>query len=359
MISPEAARFRLRSTVTEVRARTFPYQGRPPHRRNWRLYDLAQTHELEEVVRLIRSVVDLDTAQRSSERAPSPRRGRPRVPLTDRLVALLWQSYRGSANRPTEGDLRVLDLGPLRRFSYKTLERAYSDPEVIAALPRLLAITNRPLRGLETVFSIDGSGFPTTVADHYRATRERQREAERGAGYLPRGPHAWVRNVAEVGTRYGLIAGWKSWTDGHRPEVHCFPQVFAATRESHPDMTQQLGDGAYAIREIVERVTGSGVSCRFLPKRNVNLKSWGYAGWSPSLWGLVTNPQGWLAEYHLRSVSEVVWGALKVRQPRKILKRLGVRQETEATLRAITYNLRRLAYLRWTEAELRTDFLTA
>ncbi|MGI0053478.1 MAG: hypothetical protein ACRECR_04365 [Thermoplasmata archaeon] len=82
------------------------------------------------------------------------------------------------------------------------------------------------------------------------------------------------------------------------------------------------------------------------------MKSRGVSGWRPSYWGLIVNPQGWLADYHMRSVSEVVWGAITIRQPRKILKRLGVRQETEATLRAVTYNLRRLAYLRWTDSEV-------
>jgi hypothetical protein len=48
----------------------------------------------------------------------------------------------------------------------------------------------------------------------------------------------------------------------------------------------------------------------------------------------------------------VVWGAMKIRQPRKILKRRPHRRETEATLRAVTYNVRRLAYLRWIEPSL-------
>lgn len=342
---------RLRSTVAQVRDRSFPYVRRPHRTRNWHLYNLAQTHELEEILDLIGLVVDTDSAEQGS--IPSPRRGgRPRVPLADRLKALLWQSYRGVANRPTEGELRVLNLGLGHRFSYKTVERAYSAPDVVAALPRLLEITNRPLRSFETIFSIDGSGFPGSVREHYRTERERQHEAEREAGYLPRGPHSWVRNVANVGVRYGLVAGWKSWTDGSLPEVHCYPEVFAQTRANHPEMEQQLGDGAYAIRAIVDRTTAQGVSCRFLPRRKVNLKSFGVVGWKPSFWGLVVNPQGWLAEYHLRSVSEVVWGAVKARQPRKILKRLDRRRETEATLRAVTYNLRRLAYLHWAEPSL-------
>lgn len=342
---------RLRSTVAQVRDRSFPYLCRPPRRRNWHLYDLAQTHELEEVLHLIRLVVDTDAAERGT--MPADRRGgRPRVALADRLKVLLWQSYRAAANRPTESELRVLDLGLTSRFSYKTVERAYSDPEVIAALPRLLAITNRPIRGLETIFSIDGSGFPSSVRDHYRRARERQPTSDREAGYLPREPHTWVRNVANVGVRYGLVAGWKSWTDGTLPEVHCYAEVFGEARGNHPEMARQLGDGAYSIRALVDLTTKEGVDCRFLPRRNVNLKSFGVAGWKPSLWGLVVNPQGWLADYHRRSVSEVVWESLKARQPRKILKRLSRRRETEATLRAVTYNVRRLAYLRWIEPTL-------
>ncbi|MCI4368214.1 MAG: hypothetical protein L3K09_01435 [Thermoplasmata archaeon] len=358
VIQADLALRELRINVAQVRDRSFPFVRRPRPHRNWHLYDLAQTHELAEVLHLIRLVVATDTA----ERPPPPcsrRGGRPRVPLGDRLTILLWQSYRGAANRPAEGDLRIIGLGLSRRFSYKTLERAYSDPEVIAALPRLLAITNRPLRGLETIFSIDGSGFPTTVRDHHRRERERQDGTQRDAGYLTSGSHACVRNVANVGVRYGVVAGWKSWTDGHLPEVHGYREVFGQTRMNHPGMTQQLGDGAYAIREIVGQTVEAGVSCRFLPKGNANLKSNGVAGWKPSYWGLVVNPQGWLAEYHLRSVSEVVWEAMKIRPPRKILKRLGGRRETEARLRAVTYNLRRLAYLKWTEGGLRMDQIAA
>lgn len=343
---------RLRTHVAQVRDRTFPYVPRVPRRRSWRLYDRAQTHELEEVLRLIELVVTTD-AKEHSEARTGRRRGRPKTSRPELLRALLWQSYRGMANRPTEGDLRVLALGgSRRRFSYKTVERAYSDPEVIAALPRLLEITNRPLRGLETVFSIDGSGFPGTVREHYRSERERQRGPEREAGYLPRSPLSWVRNVANVGTRYGLVAGWKSWTDPTLPEVHCYGEVFEETQSNHPGMSRQLGDGAYSIRAIVDWTTRAGVECRFLPKRNVNLKSFNVAGWRPSLWGLVVNPQGWLADYHLRSVSEVVWGAIKIRNARRILKRLDRRKETEAALRGIVYNVRKLAYLRWTAPEV-------
>ncbi len=55
---------RLRSTVAQVRDRSFPYLHHPPRRRNWQLYDLAQTHELEGALHLIPLVVDTDTAER-------------------------------------------------------------------------------------------------------------------------------------------------------------------------------------------------------------------------------------------------------------------------------------------------------
>ena len=55
---------RVRSTVAQIRDRSFPYLRCPPCRRNWPLYDLAQAHELEGVLHLIQLVVNTATAER-------------------------------------------------------------------------------------------------------------------------------------------------------------------------------------------------------------------------------------------------------------------------------------------------------
>ncbi|MHB1887440.1 MAG: hypothetical protein ACYCVV_21105 [Acidimicrobiales bacterium] len=219
------------------------------------------------------------------------------------------------ANRPAAAELRLVagPLGLARPFSYGTIAHAYHDPEVLVALRALLWLTNEPILGKEWGFAVDGSGFSTTVGAHYGSHRARQRGPEREEGAFPTLPRPWVRNVANVGLQFGMVAGWKSWVDPRLGELSAFEEVFRSTAHLHPGAQLQLGDGLYAVRWVVGQVTAAGMECRFLPRRDGTLKCLGEPAWPRSLWGLVKEPQGWLTEYHLRSKVESFWGALKAR----------------------------------------------
>lgn len=355
-MSPRTVRHRLQEVVTQVRGRTYPYRRRRRTKVPWHLYTRAQTREFPEVLELIRNVVNAYT--REYPQAPPPPRpqgGRPLVPLGDRLKALLAQGYLGLPNRPTEGQIAVLQehLGLSRNFGYKTVERSYGDLRVQAALGTLLEITNRPIAGLETGFAADGSGFPTAIGQHYRSIRERQNSAEKQVGSLPSsmGHHDWVYNVATVGLRYGLIAGWVSWADHHVGEVSRFPELVQQTKTLHPRWNTFVGDGAYSARWIVGMLDRVGVQSWILPRRNVTLKALGEPAWPRSLLGLVKDPDGWLSTYFQRPRVEATWWSVGSRNPGRIRKRLRDRRETEATVRVVVRNLRRLCYLRWLERD--------
>ena len=357
VIRSDLARRRLRETVTQIRERTFPYRRRSRPRFPWREYEWGQRRESENVADLIRGLVDLHSQRYPEPPLDRPRGGRPPVPLPDLLRTLLGQSYRSLPNRGAEADLRLIGsrLGGGRTFCYKVIEKAYSDPRVDRALDELLALTNLPVLGLEDTFSPDGSGFATSVRQHYASSRGRQRETDRGESGLlppPSEHHDWVYNVAMVGVRYKLIAGWASWTDHSRGELSVFPEVLRQTLSTHPEMRKMIADGGYSARWVVEMLRTAGVQAWILPRRNITLKSLGMEGWVAAHWGLITDPQSWLEEYHLRSAaSEAEWGALKARHPGKIRKRRSERRVTEARLRGLTKNTRRLAYLRWMEQD--------
>ncbi len=348
---------RVREVVDQVRERTFPYVHRPRAPVPWRLNTRAQTQELPEMLALIRGAVDLWAWERpqAATPPPRPRGGQPPVPLPDRLKALLAQSYLGLPNRPTEGEVTVLRgvLGLSRYFGYKTVERSYGDPRVSEALQDLLEITNRPVRGLETTFAVDGSGFPTAIGQHYRSARERQREKEREGGRLPspQGHHDWVYNEASVGLRYGLIAGWVSWTDHSIGELGKFEELADRTKALHPEWERFLGDGGFSARWVVGKLDRLGVRAWILPRRNVRLTSLGEPAWPRSLRGLATDPQEWLSVHFQRVRVEATWWSIAARNPGRVRKRLLPRRETEATLRAAVRNLRRLCYLRWLEQD--------
>lgn len=346
------SRAALQSAVRAIRSGTFPYVAKPPTSLDWSLYDRAQTHEAPDVLDLLCSAGDtLVERVPSWAEPPHGGPGRPGVPVIDRVRVLLWQSYRSVANRPAASELRLQRdrLGVRAPFSYSTITRAYHDPEVLTALKALLWLTNEPIEGRERVFAVDGSGFPTAVSDHYSSARGNQRRERRDAGEFPNAGRPWVRNVANVGTHYGLVAGWKSWTDPHVMEFQAFEEVFRKTVGMHPGAQLQLADGLYSSRWVVGMAAEAGVGCRILPRRNVTLHARGVPAWPRSLWGLVKDPQSWLREYHQRSLAETFWSALKSRSPEKIRKRRPSAQVTEATLRAVVHNLRRLCYWHWVE----------
>ena len=68
--------------------------------------------------------------------------------------------------------------------------------------------------------------------------------------------------------------------------------------------------------------------------------------------GFVDDPQRWLEEYHMRSISETGNSMDKARFPSRIRKRLAWRKDSESFLRKDVHNIRQYSYLGYTEPEL-------
>lgn len=338
---------RVREIVAAVRDRKFDYQERPEPEIDWSAYDAAATSELPDVLRLIRRFAETAEANRRPTR-PAPRPlGRPRAPAVDVAKAILAQAYLKKANRPAQGlaDAFGPRLGIAGAFSYKTIERGYANPDVVLLLEEVFRLTNLPVRGLERVFSVDGSGMVTSVRDNYAAARAKQRGTVREAGDWPGQSSSRVYNVAVIGTEYKLLAAWRATTDPHHQELAQFPDVFGQAIANHPGMGMLLGDGLYAGRPQVDLVAKAGVVPRFLPRRNTTLKRLGVDAWVTMLVAMARDPQRWFSEYHLRSISETGFGVIN--PDVRIRKRLDARKRTESLAHALVYNLRRLAQLRY------------
>ncbi len=352
----------LRKIIDQVRKGEFPYEEkREKTRINWRDYDIAQCREMADMIDLIRELVDsgekwMDANMPSGPRGP----GRPPKQAPDIAKVLLLQSYFGAPNRVAEGLLLLFSekLGLHEEFSYKTIERGYDREDVKKILDVVFNQTNKPVRDLEKVFSVDASGTPTSVKQNYAKDRQRQNgKNSRGKGKTsssklastPDSKHEYVYKEAGIGTKYKLFAGWTSTTDHSIGETSIFPEVMAQAVENHPCMEQILGDGVFATRPICSLVGGYDVAPRFLPRRNVTLKRYGVKEWVDMLWDLSENPQEWLRDYHSRSISETGFSMLTRANPGPLRKRLDPRRETEDYLRGICHNIKRLCYLTYLE----------
>ncbi|MBI2078450.1 MAG: hypothetical protein HYT80_08805 [Euryarchaeota archaeon] len=348
----EPRRAALQTLVGEIRERRFPYQERPAPATDWAAYDQAQIHETRDVLNLIRELVEVADSRLQARTVAVPRPGQPATPPRDVVKVLLAQSYLGHANRPAEGLVELFQekLGvQARRVGYKTIERAYDRPDVARLLDEIFLLTNEPVRGLERVFSGDGSGAPKRVGTHYARTRSQERGTGETSDALSGRQGDYAYHFMFIGVKYKVLAGWAGVARIRpgRGEHSLFPEAADDLRRTGHTVEQVLADALLATRPCCKIVADLGAEPRFLPKRNATFKSHGVQAWVRMLADLLDHPQEWLTDYHLRSNSETGNSVINRANPHPLRKKLDARVETEDYLRGVVYNVKRLAYLRY------------
>ena len=161
--------------------------------------------------------------------------------------------------------------------------------------------------------------------------------------------HDYVYKVAMIGVKYKLFASWTSTVNHHIGESTLFPEVMARAFSNHPHMIKVLGDGIYANRPTCKIVGKYGVIPIFLMKSNSTPKSKGVKPWWEMTDSLIKDPQTWLWQYHIRSISETGFSMINRANPQPLRKRLDRRRVTEDRLRGLSHNLKRLCYLPYTD----------
>ena len=108
--------------------------------RNWSAYNSAQSHEGEHFVTLLRALCD--TVPQPPQRGP----GRPRLPISDMLFAVMVKVYSTMSTRRVMSDLRVAHAdGTLNRLpSFASLFRFLGSVVILTVIPAKAGI-QRPL----------------------------------------------------------------------------------------------------------------------------------------------------------------------------------------------------------------------
>ena len=92
---------------------------------------------------------------------PTQTKGRPRLPLADKVFASALKVYGTKSMRRSMTGIReaeadgMMDKAPSRNSAYRTME----DPDLAPVLKKLIEISALPLTAIEQDFSADSSGF--------------------------------------------------------------------------------------------------------------------------------------------------------------------------------------------------------
>jgi len=353
----------LRATIKKIRDGSFQYENREQAKTDWAKYDSAQIREMADYLDNLRDIVDEADNRIRSRTIPKKRGpGKPETNPADIAKTLLLQTYTGSPNRIAEGLLLLFreKLGISEHFSYKTIERGYDREKVNKILDEVIAITNECVENEEKTCSFDGTGHSASNKENYADKRQKQNSkknqkksqsanddqshdsfpitnlnSNRGFSYC----------VMGIGVKYKLISGMSVCPDHSIGETTMFPDAYFQTLRSYPNLENVLGDGIYASRWITDLVSKTHLTPYFLPKSNVTFQSKGFSGWYDMLYSLWDDPQKWLEQYHMRSISETVNSMIKCRFGATLRKKLDPRKATETKLKNVAHDIRRIGYI--------------
>ena len=347
--------------VKSVRSREFPYRAKRAKRIRWSDYDAAQRNEYPDVIHLIARTVDAASSGTGFERVRLDALGRESCSRPDLVKAVLAQQYDGRCNRVSIGYLSLLadhlgieDLD----WSYKTLERSYDDPDVMAMLNDAFFITQLPVRDLEHSFAADGTCHPTTIKQNWESAkdemlrlnskRSKRGKSKKKGSKQKRKRREFEKTILAAGTTFKIISSFAIAKTPFANECPYLRPLLDQIAGFYAYVERVCADSAFLSRENCTLVEKRGAVPRIFPKVSVSPKAKGSQAWRRMLTEFVNDTQKWLEEYHPRSIMETINSTLKRTQPTPIRRRLVTRKATEILVRICVYNIRQLAYLKHT-----------
>jgi len=254
--------------------------------------------------------------------------GKPGRPPKDRVLLTklhLFQVLFEFTNREMECFSLMFLLNGEGSFSYKTIERAYSDPIVAMILHNLFVLSAGEPRPVDS--SADGTGISLFISKHYRKDREQDLKEEKDSS--KRKEYLYTVAILDIDTNIyvGYAAGFKS-------EKTLFREALALAKNNGFKFNSMRLDKYYAYQSIFKCV-GRETKVIVIPKKNATIH--GPKEWKQLIASLIAAPFAFLADYFKRVKSEYNFSKDK-RKYGNIRQRLSDRIITAAFSRATLHN---------------------
>src|SRR3990167_9884676 len=153
----------------------------PEKERNFRSYEQRVAERLKTAFRELKPLVH-EAASTITFVSGETRGAKPLLNVEQRTIALLIKHIIGKSNRNMSSMFVIFSLLSDIDVSYKTVERFYSDPEVIAVLYNLHILLLKKKNVKEVDGSGDGTGLSLTAKVNYENYAQKLKDKVKDAG---------------------------------------------------------------------------------------------------------------------------------------------------------------------------------
>lgn len=291
----------------------------------WSTYNRAQVEEKETFQRLLAGLC-------STIQEPPQAKGRPRLPLSDMTFATTYKVFSRFSSRRFASDLReAYGRGLITRVPHFNSVSGYmSKPDLTPILQDLITESSLPLRGLETDFAIDASGF---TSNRYMKWLDEKHGVAQSGAY-----REWIKAHVVIGVRTNIITAVEV-TDWRKGDTTYFDQLVRATAKDF-DVAEVSADRAYLTKRNLAVTEELGIE-PFIPfksnSRRPSIQE--NTPWARMYHRMMADPEKFLRHYHKRSNVESTFSAIKAKFGDGLMSKYRTGQTNEVLCKILAHNI--------------------
>ncbi len=275
----------------------------PQKERDWRTYEQRVAERLRVAFRELKPLVH-EAASSIRFVSGETRGAKPALSVEQRTLAVLMKHLVGKSNRSMSAMFVVFSLLSDIDVSYKTVERFYSDPAVIAVLHNLHALILKKKGVREIDGSGDGTGYSLTIKTHYASHAKKLKEKIKDADTQSnkeskKSLFVYSFMLMDLKTRMYVAFG-----TSFKSEKEAYNLAVGMAKDLGITIKNMRLDRYYSGQSTVEFLVNNfgEMNLYLIPKSNATIEdSW---PWKRMLFRFVNETTEYLEEYFQRNQSE-------------------------------------------------------
>jgi transposase len=289
---------------------------------DWEAYNQAQTQEKILFMELLNELTSNIPPQKYKGN------GRPPTNICEMIFSICLKTYLDFSSRRIESDIRMAQqLGYIEHVPhFNTILKYLNKPALAQILKELVTLSALPLKQVEENFTVDASGFSTSMFARWFNVRTGQSSKRLfKKAHLFSGVKTNIITSAEV-------------TDGFTHDSLMFPSLLRDTAK-YFDIKEVSADMGYSSRELLGLVSDIG-AIPFIPfKKGTTLKSRGFLIWNAMYHYFKDHKEDFMKHYHLRSNAESVFSMMKRKQGEYLRTKNDIAQVNEILCKCLVHNI--------------------
>lgn len=306
----------IRETVTITKERkTYP--------QDWKNYNLAQTHEKRHFLTLLHDLCA--TIEQPVEE--KPKRGRPRIPLSDAIFCAVFKVYSTMSARRFTSDLcdaqakGYIDKVP----HFNSVLNALESPELFPLLTALIEQCALPLKDVEAKFAVDSTGFTACRFVRWYDVKYNRFTAEQ----------QWVKAHICCGVKTNVVTAIEIHGKDSGDSLH-LPALVNTTAENF-EMKEISADKGYSGRPAYAAIKKTGATPYIMFKANT---TGGVGGMFKKMFHFFQfKREEFLAHYHQRSNVESTVMMIKSKFGDAVRSKTDVAAKNEVLAKVLCHNI--------------------